>query len=206
MLYEMRCFEAKIPENPDCFSKFVKSMHHRAGGANSRKVDLSASFFSQNTLSKVLECLNLQKVAYLDLAQNPLRDTGIKILAEEFLNQSDAIVSLNLASTGITHTGMSYLTKELKNNISLVELKINNLSGRQTAAYFRNQITQRACVPLAEYLRKFSCPLEFLDVSHNDIQDEGVFDLLEAITSHKPSRLTQLDLTHNNIRLESTEL
>jgi hypothetical protein len=59
------------------------------------------------------------------------------------------------------------------------------MSGQSTSAYFRNQITRIAAVPLAKYLRRDTCPLEFLDLSHNDLQDDGLYDLLSAITSHK---------------------
>ena len=57
-------------------------MLQRLGNPCSRKADLTGLNYSKLTLSRVLDCLEIEKVAHLNLKLNPLREEGYKILAD----------------------------------------------------------------------------------------------------------------------------
>lgn len=77
----------------------------------------------------MIQCLQLDRLAVLDLSCNPLREKGHQMIAEELLPRTVTLAALNLASTGLTSVGTKSLAEGLKKNYSVTALYLQTAGG-----------------------------------------------------------------------------
>ena len=135
-------------------------------------------------ICKLLKCKNSQ-LSWLNLTSNQLADEGAKYLAEA-LNNNCQLRTLSVALNGISHIGAQHLAEAINNNCQLHTL---NLSA--------NDISDIGAQHLAEAIHN-NCQLHMLGLAHVEISDIGARHLAEAIKSNN-CQLRNLIISGNNI-------
>nr|XP_055053319.1 NACHT, LRR and PYD domains-containing protein 12-like isoform X1 [Misgurnus anguillicaudatus] len=124
----------------------------------------------------------------LNLGNNKLKDSGVKLLSDVLKNPQCKLQILKLNSCNITVEGCAALTSALKSNPShLRELNLSN-----------NYLGDSAMEHLSDLLEHPDCKLEKLCLSVCNITDEGCVALSSALTSN-PSHLRGLSLCNNKL-------
>ncbi|KAI4889600.1 hypothetical protein NFI96_014628 [Prochilodus magdalenae] len=158
--------------------------------AASRKADFyncSLKKRSCKVLASVLssEFSNLRE---LDLSENDLGDSGVKLLSAGLMNPHCKLETLRLCNCKITYEGCAALTLALRSNLShLRELDMS-----------WNVFEDSGVKCLSSVLEKPDCELERLRLWDCKITDEGCAALASALTSN-PSHLSALDLSKNKL-------
>ncbi|XP_073719044.1 NACHT, LRR and PYD domains-containing protein 3 [Misgurnus anguillicaudatus] len=124
----------------------------------------------------------------LNLSDNKLQDSGVKLLSAVLENPHCKLEILKLSQCNITVEGCAALTSALTSNPShLRELNLSN-----------NKIGDSGMEHLSAVLENPRCKLERLWLCCCDITDEGCVALSTALTSN-PSHLRGLILPFNNL-------
>nr|XP_061796618.1 NACHT, LRR and PYD domains-containing protein 12-like [Nerophis lumbriciformis] len=196
--------------------------------------------------------LNPSHLQELHLCGNDLSDKGVEILSKEVASPHGILKVLKASWCRITKNGCVFLAEALKLNFYLRELHLegNNLSDEGVEILSKElatthcilkvlklehcKITKRGCVFLAEVLQINPSHLQELDLSCNDLSDEGVKILLKGLASPhcilqvlklrkcgitkrtcvslaealklNPSHLQELDLSSNDLSDEGVEI
>ena len=149
----------------------------------------------------------------LELGVNDLGDLGVQKLAI-FLQRNTTLGRLNLRDNKISINGISYLMAALTTNTTLVSLGLSsNKIGDEGIALLvdmmlknpalqelelrYNKITSQGARKLAELLQTNNTRVKKLDLSYNDLGDDGVIAIAHALRSN--TTLTTLNLTRTNI-------
>ncbi|XP_071028757.1 NLR family CARD domain-containing protein 3-like [Oncorhynchus clarkii lewisi] len=123
----------------------------------------------------------------LDLSNNDLKDSGVKLLAAGLGNPHCKLEILRLSGCGVTEEGCASLVSALKSNPShLRELDLSN-----------NDLKDSGVKLLSAGLGNPHCKLETLRLSFCLITEEGCASLVSALRSN-PSHLRELDLSYNH--------
>ncbi|XP_057696174.1 NACHT, LRR and PYD domains-containing protein 3-like isoform X2 [Corythoichthys intestinalis] len=150
-------------------------------------------------------------VRHLDLSWNDLSDDGVEILSKGLASPRCILQVLRLANCGITKGGCVFLAEALQLNPSRLQeldLSSNDLSDEgveilskglasphcilQVLDLWNCKLGKGSCHPLASVLSSPS-NLKHLDLSENDLLDEGVEILSKGLASPK-CILESLDL------------
>ena len=158
------------------------------------------------SIIKENKCLEI-----IDLKNNSLQDTGLSHICSglsELGNIKWGLRGLFIANNSITSNGVSYLSKALIHNRSLVSLNISQNSltneaiyelkealivNKQISSLFltKTKLTDEGVIALAEYLAE-TASLRRLDLRENDIRLGGLMALASSLKFNKT--LNRLDL------------
>ncbi|XP_072891355.1 NACHT, LRR and PYD domains-containing protein 3-like [Hemitrygon akajei] len=122
----------------------------------------------------------------LDLSDNNLGDSGVKLVSAALRNPECKIQKLWLGNVGLTDTGAKDLASALSTNPSLTEL---NLSG--------NKLGDSGVKLVSAALRNPECKIQKLWLTRVSLTDSGAENLASALSAN-PS-LTELNLSDNKL-------
>ncbi|XP_064818049.1 NACHT, LRR and PYD domains-containing protein 3-like isoform X2 [Oncorhynchus masou masou] len=123
----------------------------------------------------------------LDLSNNDLKDSGVKLLFAGLGNPHCKLETLRLSGCGVTEEGCASLVSALRSNPShLRELDLSN-----------NDLKDSGVKLLSAGLGNPHCKLETLRLSGCLVTEEGCASLVSALRSN-PSHLRELDLGYNH--------
>ena len=113
----------------------------------------------------VLEFLSKNYLVELNISRNPIGIEGIEILSCGLRNKTLGLKSLNLSQTRLTDDGVLMIVDAMKsidclNKLNKLELKDNGL-------------TTLSATYLSEILSNDNCKITTLDMSSNDLENEG---------------------------------
>ncbi|XP_072133413.1 uncharacterized protein [Mobula birostris] len=122
----------------------------------------------------------------LNLNDNKLGDSGVKLVSEALRNSKCKIQKLWLRNVGLTDSGAQDLVSALRTNPSLKELSLND-----------NKLEDSGVKLVSAALRISECKIQKLWLRNVGLTDSGVEDLASALSTN-PS-LTELNLSANEL-------
>ncbi|XP_064872108.1 NACHT, LRR and PYD domains-containing protein 12-like isoform X4 [Oncorhynchus nerka] len=123
----------------------------------------------------------------LDLSNNDLKDSGVKLLSAGLGNPHCKLETLRLSGCLVTEEGCASLVSALRSNPShLREMDLSN-----------NDLKDSGVKLLSAGLGNPHCKLETLRLSGCGVTEEGCASLVSALRSN-PSHLRELDLSYNH--------
>ncbi|XP_064873030.1 NLR family CARD domain-containing protein 3-like [Oncorhynchus nerka] len=123
----------------------------------------------------------------LDLSNNDLKDSGVKLLSDGLGNPHCKLETLRLSGCLVTEEGCASLVSALRSNPShLRELDLSN-----------NDLKDSGVKLLSAGLGNPHCKLDTLRLSGCLVTEEGCASLVSALRSN-PSHLRELDLSYNH--------
>ncbi|XP_040203186.1 NACHT, LRR and PYD domains-containing protein 3-like [Rana temporaria] len=130
--------------------------------------------------------INNRSLTTLDLSENNLEDSGIKLLCEGLRDPDCTLQEMWLGGCGVTSSSCDDLRYILINNRSLTTL---GLSG--------NNLEDSGIKLLCEGLRDPGCTLQRLTLGWCDVTSSGCNDLRSILINNRS--LTTLNLSRNNL-------
>ncbi|XP_067115488.1 NACHT, LRR and PYD domains-containing protein 14-like [Osmerus mordax] len=143
----------------------------------------------------------ISSLKVLNLSSNPLKDVGISNLCKALVDPKCQIETLNLASCEMTEKGCEALTNAVRSNpehlkhLDLSRNKFGDAGVSKLAPILKSphnqleilrlndcHLTEKSCAWLVEGLVKDPCTLRELDLSNNDLQDQGVKLLCDGLS------------------------
>ncbi|KAI5085912.1 NACHT, LRR and PYD domains-containing protein 12 isoform X3, partial [Silurus meridionalis] len=156
----------------------------------SRKAELCDCNLTEEScriLSSVLSS-NSSSLRELDLSNNNLQDSGVKLLSAGLENPHCTLEILRFESCSITGEGCAALVSALRSNTSshLRELNLNY-----------NKPGDSGVKLLSDLLKDPHCKLETLQLVRCSVTGEGCAALVSALRSNTSSHLRELNLNYN---------
>ncbi|XP_050959753.1 uncharacterized protein LOC127161151 [Labeo rohita] len=127
---------------------------------------------------------NPSNLKELDLSENKLGNSGMKIILTLFENVQCRLEKLKFNCISITDEACAALTSAINSNLRELDLS-------------RNQLGNSGVTEISNLLRNSQCTLQILGLSDCSITEEGYKALASALRSN-PSHLIELDLTGND--------
>ncbi|XP_071003701.1 NLR family CARD domain-containing protein 3-like [Oncorhynchus clarkii lewisi] len=155
----------------------------------SRAVLLSDCGVTEEGCASLVSALesNPSHLRELDLSNNDLKDSGVKLLSAGLGNPHCKLETLRLSGCLVTEEGCASLVSALRSNPShLRELDLSN-----------NDLKDSGVKLLSAGLGNPHCKLETLRLSGCLVTEEGCASLVSALRSN-PSHLRELDLSNNH--------
>ncbi|XP_042578524.1 NACHT, LRR and PYD domains-containing protein 12-like [Cyprinus carpio] len=141
---------------------------------------------SCGSLSSVLQSSNSARE--LDLSNNDLQDSGVKLLSEGLKSPNSQLEILKLCGCNLTAQSCGSLSSALQSSKSniLRELDLSN-----------NDLKDSGVKLLSDGLKSPNCQLEILKLSGCMVTEKGCHYVSSALSSN-PSHLRELDLSYNH--------
>ncbi|KAM9391177.1 LOW QUALITY PROTEIN: NLR family CARD domain-containing protein 3-like [Salvelinus alpinus] len=155
----------------------------------SRAVLLSGCGVTEEGCASLVSALksNPSHLRELDLSNNDLKDSGVKLLSAGLGNPHCKLETLRLSGCLVTEEGCASLVSALRSNPShLRELDLSN-----------NDLKDSGVKLLSAGLGNPHCKLETLRLSGCGVTEKGCASLVSALRSN-PSHLRELDLSYNH--------
>ncbi|XP_029101812.1 protein NLRC3-like isoform X1 [Scleropages formosus] len=125
----------------------------------------------------------------LDLSDNDLQDSGVKMLFTGVENQECKLVTLRLSNCRVTEGGCASLVSVLRSN-PCSQLRELDLS--------YNPTKDSGVKQLSDLLQDPHCKLDTMRLSGCCVTEEGCASLASALCSNPCSQLRELDLSYNH--------
>ena len=188
LLIKAKCQDIGIDFRDTMFVKFKDFCHSKC---KNRIADFSECYFGINSIKVVCDILLItNRISRLNLTKNNIGDTGLEILVNS-VKYSVSLVSLNITSNSISYRGGNYIFENLDKQQSIIDLNISSIKGRN-----RNRITSVGLKDIVNYLTK-NIFIEILNLSGNGIRNEGFFLLCKGFENNVS--LQNLDISNNDI-------
>ncbi|XP_051992117.1 NACHT, LRR and PYD domains-containing protein 12-like [Xyrauchen texanus] len=136
------------------------------------------------SLSSVLQ--SSKSLRELDLSNNDLQDSGVKLLSDALKSPHCILETLRFAACRFTDQCCESLSSVLQSSKSLRELDLSN-----------NDLQDSGVKLLSDALKSPHCILEILRLSGCMVTEEGCCSVASALRSNL-SRLKELDLSYNH--------
>ncbi|XP_072890975.1 NACHT, LRR and PYD domains-containing protein 12-like isoform X2 [Hemitrygon akajei] len=158
--------------NPEC--KIQKLRLGYVGLTDSGAEDLASALSTNTSLTE------------LDLSNNKLGDSGVKLVSVALRNPECKIQRLRLWDVGLTDSGAEDLASALSTKSSLTELDLSY-----------NKLGDSGVKLVSVALRNPECKIQKLELYNVGLTDSGAEDLVSALSTN-PS-LTELYLSNNDL-------
>ncbi|XP_077327860.1 NACHT, LRR and PYD domains-containing protein 3-like [Lithobates pipiens] len=165
---------------PEC-QKLLSPLLHRS---QVKLVDCGVTSSDCDDLRSIL--INNRSLTTLDLSENNLEDSGIKLLCEGLRHPGCTLQTLGLERCDVTSSGCDDLRSILINNRSLTTLELSE-----------NNLEDSGIKLLCEGLRDPGCTLQSLELIGCDVTSSGCDDLRSILINNRS--LTTLELLWNNL-------
>uniref|UniRef100_A0A669CZT9 NACHT, LRR and PYD domains-containing protein 12-like n=1 Tax=Oreochromis niloticus TaxID=8128 RepID=A0A669CZT9_ORENI len=165
----------------------------------SNKALLSGCNLSERSCGALSSVLNSQSSSLkeLDLSNNDLRDSGVKLLSAALQSPHCTLETLRLRSCGLSEISCGYMAAALKSNPSYP--RVLDLSGTY------NNLQDSGVKQLCVLLENPRCQFETLRLSHCDLSERSCEALSSGLRS-QTSNLRQLDLSNINLKDSGVKL
>ncbi|XP_052358016.1 NACHT, LRR and PYD domains-containing protein 3-like isoform X2 [Oncorhynchus keta] len=163
----------------------------------SRAVQLSGCLVTEEGCASLVSALrsNPSHLRELDLSNNDLKDSGVKLLSDGLENPHCKLETLRLTGCKLRNTSCKVLASVLSSNPShLRELDLSN-----------NDLKDSGVKLISAGLRNPHCKLETLRLTGCKLRNASC-KVLASVLSSNPSHLRELDLSNNDLKDSGVKL
>uniref|UniRef100_A0A667YY93 NACHT domain-containing protein n=1 Tax=Myripristis murdjan TaxID=586833 RepID=A0A667YY93_9TELE len=180
-------------ESPNCRLKTLRSDYYIILNMISSFFRLSGCWLSESSCDSLVSALKYKPhLTELDLSENQLQDSGVKLVSAGLESPNCRLKTLRSDCISLALSCAS-LASALKSNPHLTELDLSD-----------NQLQDSGVKLLSAGLESPNCRLKTLRLTDCQVTDEGCASLASALKSNP--HLTELDLSYNYLQDSGVKL